>query len=280
MAFNVARGAEHAYQMTAGGQRRPRNGEIDEETGEPGNEPPASPGFQKQVSHYNLEFDENLNLQHIKEGFIRKVYSILGLQMTYTSLLVAAMTFNPSLGAVGVYYANHSLLFLIPLICVVCGLSAQKDKYPINLILLFVLTTMISLPIGGICYVYYSMGKGAIILSSVVMTAIVFFALTAVVWIVGDKFGWMGKFLFVALPANILFSFFAYMMGWPQMYILYNVFGVLIFTGYILYDTNQIVNKVRLEDCDTGTAIMGAVELYLDIVNLFMHILSIMTRED
>ena len=55
--------------------------------------------------------------------------------------------------------------------------------------------------------------------------------------------------------------------------------GVLIFTGYILYDTDQIINKVQLEDCDTGTAIWGAVELYLDIVNLFLHILALLAND-
>jgi FtsH-binding integral membrane protein len=277
MAFNVARAGEHAYQLTQGGQRG-QGGQFDEEAG--GAAPGNSPGFRKQVSHYDLDFDEQLNLQDIKEGFIRKVYAILGVQMAYTSLIVAAMTFNPSFGMAGVFYLNHQLLFLIPLICVICGLSALKDKFPTNLILLFVLTTMISMPIGGVCFLYYSAGKGAIILSSVIVTSIVFFTLTAIVWIVGDKFSWMGKFLIVALVANIFFAFFAFLFGWSGMMVLYNVFGVLIFTGYILYDTNQIVNKVKLEDADTGTAIMGAVELYLDIVNLFMHILSLMGRSD
>lgn len=281
MAFNVARAGEHAYHMAAGGQgpagQRPRPGEeFDEEAGEE----PRQPAFRKQTSHYDLNFDEQLNAQHIKEGFIRKVYSILGIQMAYTALICGAMTFHPSLGMVGIWINQHQLLFFIPLICVVCGLTANKDKFPTNLILLAVLTTMLSLQIGGVCFFYYSIGKGAIILTSLILTSLVFFLLTAVVWTVGDKFGWMGNYLIVALNANIFLFLIGFFMGWSATIVLYNCLGIMIFTGYILYDTNQIVNKVRIEDADMGTAIMGAVELYLDIVNLFMHILSLLGRAD
>jgi hypothetical protein len=267
--------------MASGGQRphRPNpNGEFDEEAGL--EHPGRTPSFQKQVSHYDLDFNEQLNEQHIKDGFIRKVYAILGVQMAYTTLICGGMTYHSSFGEVGLWVMGHGWLMLIPMVCIICGLHKNKDIYPTNLMLLTALTTLIAFNIGGVCYSFHIMGKGDVVLAAVAVTAVVFFTLTALVWIVGDKFGWLGNFLFTALMANIMFCFLAYLLALPGMMVLYNIFGVLIFTGYILYDTNQIVNKVKLSDADTGTAIMGAVELYLDIVNLFLHILSLLGRAD
>jgi len=90
----------------------------------------------------------------------------------------------------------------------------------------------------------------------------------------------MGTFLYVALFANIVLGIVAWIFAWTFMFYLYHIAGVLIFTGFIVYDTDQIVNKVSLEDCDTGTAIAGALELYLDILNLFIHLLALFGSRD
>ena len=166
----------------------------------------------------DLEFNEQHSEESIKGGFIRKVYAILGIQMAYTSLIVSAMTFNPPLGCEGVWYLTYTYILMIPLICVFCGLKKRVFEFPTNFMLLAVLTTKISVPLGGIVFSLYSMGKGAIILASVIMTSIIFFTLTAGAF-VGDKFGWPGNFIFVAptlLPLLALLAyncFFDHLMG-------------------------------------------------------------------
>ena len=47
--------------------------------------------------------------------------------------------------------------------------------------------------------------------------------------------------------------------------------GALIFCGFIIFDTHMIMHKLSPEEY-----IMGAVNLYLDFINLFLHILRIM----
>ena len=44
--------------------------------------------------------------------------------------------------------------------------------------------------------------------------------------------------------------FFAWLFSWGFLIWFYHVFGVFIFCGYILYDTDQIVNKVPGERSD------------------------------
>ena len=50
------------------------------------------------------------------------------------------------------------------------------------------------------------------------------------------------------------------------------IFGVALFTGFILYDTYMILTKLGVDDY-----IIAAIELYLDVINLFLMILQLLT---
>jgi len=52
---------------------------------------------------------------------------------------------------------------------------------------------------------------------------------------------------------------------------IYQVCGVLVFTGYILYDTSMIIHRFGPDDY-----IIASVELYIDLINLFLFILSLL----
>lgn len=65
---------------------------------------------------------------------------------------------------------------------------------------------------------------------------------------------------------------------------LISVFGVLIFTGLTMYDAQKIKQAAAAEDSmDVATlhkvGIMGALELYLDFINLFIYLLRFLGRE-
>lgn len=53
-------------------------------------------------------------------------------------------------------------------------------------------------------------------------------------------------------------------------------FGVLIFTGYLIYDFNTL-EKMAGDD-SWGTAVNIAVSIYLDIINLFLYLLEILSE--
>ena len=57
-----------------------------------------------------------------------------------------------------------------------------------------------------------------------------------------------------------------------EMTQLYALCGTAIFSLYVLYDTHQICNRLSFDD-----HVVGAVELYLDFINLFMFILELLT---
>ena len=91
----------------------------------------------------------------------------------------------------------------------------------------------------------------------------------------------LGSFLFMGLIGIILASVVNIFIGSSMMQFVISVAGVLIFTGLTAYDTQKIKNTYdsvsHSGELMTKTAVMGALNLYLDFLNLFimlMHLLG------
>ena len=54
--------------------------------------------------------------------------------------------------------------------------------------------------------------------------------------------------------------------------------GVVVFTGYLLYDFNFLKQRMNLQDDSWSSAVQIAVNIYLDIINLFLDLLEIMAQ--
>ena len=83
-------------------------------------------------------------------------------------------------------------------------------------------------------------------------------------------FSFLGKFLFVglvvillAMVANIFFQI-------PALSLTISAVAVLLFSGYILFDISRIVNGGE------DNYITATLAVYLDIYNLFMHLLNLL----
>ena len=57
-------------------------------------------------------------------------------------------------------------------------------------------------------------------------------------------------------------------------------FGVLLFTGYLLFDFNRINRLKDVEQYDNWNQALGlAISIYLDIINLFLHLLRLLSKK-
>ena len=86
----------------------------------------------------------------------------------------------------------------------------------------------------------------------------------------------LGGFLIMGLFGIIIASIVNIFMKSPAMYFAISIIGVLIFVGLTAYDTQKIKNMYRDADSETQSgkkAIMGALTLYLDFINLFIMLL-------
>jgi FtsH-binding integral membrane protein len=92
-----------------------------------------------------------------------------------------------------------------------------------------------------------------------------------------DLTGW-GSFLFMGLIGIIIASVVNIFLASPALYFAVSVIGVLIFVGLTAYDTQKIRNMYLAADgheVATKKAVMGALTLYLDFINLLLMMLRL-----
>lgn len=150
-----------------------------------------------------------------------------------------------------------------------------------NIMLSFVFMFFFTLSSG------FTLGIYTIAAQGVVQKAIAITALTTVITGLiasypGMDFAWMGKFLFIALIILIVIGIvrlFVDIKGTARR--LYSGMGVLIFTGYLLYDFNKLAKLKGVADANNWqTALDFAVNIYLDIVNLLMYLIDLMSSSN
>jgi protein lifeguard len=84
----------------------------------------------------------------------------------------------------------------------------------------------------------------------------------------------MGPYLMVVLLGLIGFGFILIFWHNPILQLVYACLGAIIFSIYLIYDTQLIIGKGQYS-YSLDDAYLAAVQLYLDIINLFLFILSI-----
>eukprot|EP00746_Dinoflagellata_sp_MGD_P022890 gnl/MRDRNA2_/MRDRNA2_153580_c0_seq1.p1 gnl/MRDRNA2_/MRDRNA2_153580_c0~~gnl/MRDRNA2_/MRDRNA2_153580_c0_seq1.p1 ORF type:complete len:335 (+),score=57.75 gnl/MRDRNA2_/MRDRNA2_153580_c0_seq1:92-1006(+) len=216
--------------------------------------------------------------QDARSGFLRKVYGILAAQIALTVAIAAMFMFTPSIQQACLRLATNGnawlqLAVLIPTMVSLGFLMGLKSTYPFNYVLLFVFTLSISVNVGYVCSIFYGTGHGDLILQSLGATTLIVLGLSMYTLYSGKDFSYMGGFLSVALWGLVITGIGGLLF--PQMVasLLYGLVGALTFCGYILYDTWRLQNEFNYDDYIAAT-----IELYLDIVNLFLYILEILAK--
>lgn len=156
---------------------------------------------------------------------------------------------------------------------VMMGLTYWKrHSYPTNLLFLSGFTLLEAYTISVIVSFY----KTSIVLNAVLLTGGIFIFLTAFACQSKYDFtSWM-PYLFGALWGLVLFSFmYMFIPGYSSTAeLIYGGVAALIFSGYILVDTQLVMRHHHVEE-----EIAAAISLYLDIINLFLAILRILNSQ-
>ena len=147
----------------------------------------------------------------------------------------------------------------------------KRKSYPTNLLFLAGFTAFEAYSVSVIVSFYQS----KIVLQAVLLTAGIFVALTVFACQTKYDFtSWM-PYLFGGLWALILFGFMAaFFPANSTVELCYSGIAALIFSGYILVDTQLIMRHYHVEE-----EIAAAISLYLDIINLFLAILRILNSQ-
>lgn len=218
-----------------------------------------------------------LSEANLRAGFLRKVYGLLSAQLTFTAAMVSLCMLTPVLRDSLLKLAKYQsgwlqLAITIPTIASLFVLNCgMKQKYPANFILLFLFTFGISLQVSYVCTVYHALGYTHLVLQALAATAVIFLGLTTYVLYSGKDFSYIGGFLRTALWGLVVVGIGAWFFPWLVQGLMYGFVGALTFCGYILYDTWRIQKVFGYDDYIAAT-----VEIYLDVVNLFLYILKIL----
>ncbi|MBN2809695.1 MAG: Bax inhibitor-1/YccA family protein [Deltaproteobacteria bacterium] len=85
----------------------------------------------------------------------------------------------------------------------------------------------------------------------------------------------MGSFMFMGLVGIIIASVVNMFVQSSQMSMMISYIGVLVFVGLTVYDTQRLKQLAYSQEANGKGAIMGALTLYLDFINLFLMMLRI-----
>jgi modulator of FtsH protease len=166
--------------------------------------------------------------------------------------------------------ASAIWLFFILEIGLLFGIHFVKHKAPLNLIVLFAFAFVSGLTLGPLLAKTLGMAGGSsIIANAFAMTTIIFGGLSLFAINTKSDFTSMGKPLFIALIVVIVGSVINMFLGNPILHIAIQGAVVMLFSFFIIYDTQNIIQG------NYETPIDGAVALYLDFLNLFTALLQI-----
>ncbi|XP_051118647.1 protein LIFEGUARD 2-like [Andrographis paniculata] len=214
----------------------------------------------------------------LRWAFIRKIYSIVTIQLLLSIAIAAiVVTVHPVrdfFATSGAGLAIYIVLLITPFVAL-CPLYYYYQKHPLNYFLLGLFTVSLSFAIGLTCA--YTSGK--VILESAILTAVVVLSLTLYTfWAAkrGHDFNFLGPFLFCAVMVLILFSLIQMFFPLGKISVMiYGGLASLVFSGYILYDTDNLIKRYSYDEY-----IWASVALYLDIINLFLSLLTLFRAAD
>ena len=195
--------------------------------------------------------------------FIKKVYSLLAMSMG-TAAIGAYLGSGPLLLLV----APNMMLFFILQIALIFFASFAARKPGLNMVALFSFTTVSGLTLGPLLY---QVGP-SIAAEAFALTAITFAGLSMYVVYSKKDFSFMSGFLMTGLIVLVvggLLNMFFIQSG--MMHFVMSGASVLLFSGFILYDTSNILRYYGTDEHVSAT-----LALYLDVLNLFIALLSIL----
>jgi len=213
-------------------------------------------------------------------------------QATYMSKVYAWMFAGLLItGFTAWYFFNSGLIFsiagwLLPLIIVqlalVFILSARVHKLSyITASIMFLGYSLLTGITLSTIFVIYELGT---IQEVFFIAASMFAALSAFGYFTKKSLSGIGNFLFMGLFGIIIASIVNIFIGSSGLYFAISFVGVLIFAGLTAYDTQKIKEMYILQYEDEAMAskgaIIGALALYLDFINMFLFLLRIFSSRD
>ena len=233
------------------------------------------------------------NDKQTRIGFIRKVYSILTIQLfvTFGSIFYVndgyniimhnniSNTTNAAIfmlsddGSSLLFFSLFFMFFLM--ISLMCCPSISR-KSPINYIILSLLTLCISYLVSYIT-IFYTIES---VFLAFGMTFFITFTLS--IYACQTKYDYTDKggYLLSVLIGIIIFSFLNIFLNSNILQSFISAISAILFSCYIVYDTQLIVGGNHKYQIEKDEYVFAAITLYLDIINLFISLLQLFGKKN
>jgi uncharacterized protein len=211
---------------------------------------------------------------------MRLVYLWMGFGLLTTGIVAFVLANNEQL--------LFSLAPLFPILLfvqlgIVLGLSFLINRVSPNVagILFFIYAVSIGITFGATFYALTESGQGAAIYQAFFTTAGLFGAMTVVGFTTKVDLSRYSSFFMMALIGLVIAIVVNIFLGSSAISFIISVVGVLLFTALTAYDTQKIKQLAAMpemqehSDSMAKLAIMGALTLYLDFINIFIFLLQL-----
>jgi modulator of FtsH protease len=197
-----------------------------------------------------------------RSGLLAKVAGLLAFSMVFTALG----------GLVGMAAPGLGLPAMIGVLILSFVVGLARNVPVLNLVLLYTLTLLMGVGLGGIIVAYVAAGAGLVVIQAAGTTAVLTVGLSAYALTTKRDFSGWGSKLFLLLLALIAASVVAIFVHATILEIVIGLGGAILFSFYLVYEIQQARNL----DDSLGNAIIVAVGIYISVINLFLSILRLL----
>ncbi len=215
-------------------------------------------------------------------ALMRKVYLWMSMALVITGFTAYLVASNYALQEL--IFGNQAVMWILIIaeLAIVFGVSAAINKLSLTMAtLLFVLYAIINGAVLSMIFLVYTASSIAMVFF---ITAGTFAAMSIYGYTTKSDLTSWGKILIMGVIGLVIASVVNIFLKSSALEMIVSYVGVLIFVGLTAYDTQKI-KQMCLQAPDMGEtmqkyALLGALSLYLDFINLFIYLLRILGRRD
>lgn len=214
-------------------------------------------------------------------SFMYKVYAWMSFGLAITAISAYGVYSIPELFRALVLNRFMFFVLIIAQLGLVIALSSafQKLSYTVNMLLFAAYSALLGVTLSVIFAVYH-LGS---IYQVFAITVFMFGFMAIYGYYTKSDLTAVGQIMFMGLIGLIIASLINLFLGNPVMDYVISFFGVLIFTALTAYDVQKIKflgdNFLVSGEDDRKVALMCALTLYLDFVNLFLYLLRFLGKK-
>lgn len=228
--------------------------------------------------NYNEHYERDLSYisTEVSNSFIRKVFlNMIGGLVVTTIVPLYVFFFNPQiLGVIVPYFkiiaiAEFALVFFL-------SLGINKMSATTARLMFYLYSLMNGILFSSLAFVFHPIS----ILYTLGVATIMFVVIGIYGYTTKEDLSKYSKFFMTGLITIIIISLINIFIKAPSLYWIGTVLGVVIFSGLIAFDINRIKAIAfemagNDEEMMEKIGIIGALNLYLDFINLFLYLLRI-----